>query len=50
MTNATSLANTKSECRVNRLLGYAAIVIAAGVIGSTLFGWTIIGLTTLLRD
>ncbi|WP_170958989.1 hypothetical protein [Magnetospirillum sp. 15-1] len=39
-----------TECRIPRILGYAAIVIAGAVIGSTLFGWAIIGLTTILRD
>lgn len=40
----------KTECRVPRIVGYAAIVIAGAVIGSTIFGWAIITLTTLLRD
>ncbi|EME69798.1 hypothetical protein H261_11530 [Paramagnetospirillum caucaseum] len=46
----TAQAACKTECRVPRLLGYAAIVVAGAVIGSTLFGWSIIALTTILRD
>ncbi|KIL98802.1 hypothetical protein CCC_02252 [Paramagnetospirillum magnetotacticum MS-1] len=44
----TAASTSKTECRVPRLLGYAAIVIAGTVIGATLFGWAIIGLTTVL--
>lgn len=45
----TQTAST-TECRIPRTLGYAAIAIAGTVIGSTLFGWAIIALTTILRD
>ncbi len=41
---------SKTECRVPRVVGYAAIVVAGAVIGSTIFGWAIIALTTILRD
>lgn len=40
----------KTECRIPRMVGYTAIVVAGAVIGSTLFGWAIIALTTILRD
>jgi len=45
-TNSTCTA----EYRVPPIVGYAALVIAGAVIGSTLFGWAIIALTTILRD
>ncbi len=45
----TQTAST-TGCRIPRVLGYAAVMIAGAVIGSTLFGWAVIGLTTLLHD
>lgn len=46
----TAHMTSKTECRIPRMVGYAAVVIAGAVIGSTLFGWAIIGLTTILKD
>jgi hypothetical protein len=41
---------SKTECRIPRFVGYTALVIAGTVVGSTLFGWAVIALTTVLRD